>query len=100
MEFPKGHGALILARSGLSLKKGLAPINAPGLIDSDYRGEWCVLLHNYSKNTQVIQNGERIAQVIFVEVDTPEFVELEDDEDFDEIETERGTGGFGSTGQM
>ena len=94
-EFAPGHGALILPRSGISSKKSLAPINAPGLIDADYRGGWCVLLHNYSTEEQSVQDGERIAQVIFIEADTPQFTETEELSD-----TTRGTGGFGSTGMM
>lgn len=92
-EFTPGYAALIHARSGLSTKKGLAPANKVGVIDADYRGEWFVALHNHSNLPQVVEDGERIAQVLFQEVEHPEFIES------DELsETERGTGGFGSTG--
>lgn len=94
-EFDKGHVALIYARSGLAAKKHLAPANKVGIIDADYRGEWKVLLHNHSDLPQVIEDGERIAQVVFQEVETPYFEEVEAD---DLSETVRGEGGFGSTG--
>lgn len=92
-EFPAGYVALIHARSGLASKKGLAPANKVGVIDADYRGEWFVPLHNHSNVPQVIEDGERIAQVLFQEVEQPRFVETEG-----LSETERGEGGFGSTG--
>ena len=92
-EFTPGFAALIHARSGLATKKGLAPANKVGVIDADYRGEWFVALHNHSNLPQVIEDGERIAQVLFQEVEHPEFVEVEE-----LSETERGEGGFGSTG--
>lgn len=92
-EFTPGFAALIHARSGLATKKGLAPANKVGVIDADYRGEWFVALHNHSNHIQIIEDGERIAQVLFQEVEHPEFIES------DELsETERGDGGFGSTG--
>ena len=86
-EFTPGYAALIHARSGL------APANKVGVIDADYRGEWFVALHNHSNHIQVIEDGERIAQVLFQEIEHPEFEEVED-----LSETERGAGGFGSTG--
>lgn len=92
-EFTTGYAALIYARSGLATKKGLAPANKVGVIDADYRGEWFVALHNHSNSIQTIEDGERIAQVLFQEVEHPEFVEAEE-----LSETERGEGGFGSTG--
>lgn len=92
-EFTPGFAALIHARSGLAAKKGLAPANKVGVIDADYRGEWFVALHNHSNHIQIIEDGERIAQVLFQEVEHPEFVMS------DELsETKRGEGGFGSTG--
>lgn len=92
-EFLTGFTALILPRSGVSLKKSLAPINAPGLIDADYRGEWAVLLHNYSDAIQRIEDGERIAQVVFIAPCTVVWREA------DKLNnTERDKGGFGSTG--
>ena len=92
-EFTPGYVALIHARSGLATKKGLAPANKVGVVDSDYRGEWFVALHNHSNHIQVIEDGERIAQVLFQEVEHPTFEEVED-----LSETERGEKGFGSTG--
>lgn len=92
-EFSPGYGAFIHARSGLAAKRGLAPVNKVGIVDADYRGEWFVALHNYSNETQFVEDGERIAQVVFKEVQHPEFVEEDD-----LSETERGEGGFGSTG--
>lgn len=92
-EFTPGYVALIHARSGLSTKKGLAPANKVGVIDADYRGEWFVALHNHSNSTQIIEDGERIAQVLFQEIEHPTFEETET-----LSETERGEGGFGSTG--
>lgn len=92
-EIPTGYAGLIYARSGLASKKGLAPANKVGVIDSDYRGEIMVALHNHSKNPAIIESGERIAQLVvtpFLRVDFIESEELSD--------TTRGTGGFGSTG--
>lgn len=94
-EIPESHFAAIYARSGLATKQGLRPANAVGVCDSDYRGEYIVALHNDSTQPQTIQPSERIAQLIiqaYQSVD--EFVEV------DELEaTERGSGGFGSTGK-
>lgn len=92
-EFPKGHAAFIYARSGIASKRSLAPVNAVGVIDSDYRGEWMVPVHNYSSEVQIVEDGERICQVIFQEVEHPIFETTNDLGD-----TERSTGGFGSTG--
>lgn len=92
-EFSNGYAAMIYARSGLAAKRNLAPANKVGVIDSDYRGEWMVALHNHSNEIQIIEDGERIAQVVFHEIEHPEFIET------DELsETERGSGGFGSSG--
>lgn len=94
-EFEDGYVALIYARSGLATKQGLAPANKVGVIDSDYRGEWKVALHNHSGNPQIIAANERIAQVVFQKIEYAEF------EETDEInDTERGEGGFGSTGKL
>ena len=93
MELEDGFVALIYARSGLATKRGLAPANKVGVIDSDYRGEIMVALHNHSDVEQVISNGERIAQMVitpYIKADFSEVDELSD--------TERGAGGFGSTG--
>ena len=93
MALDKAAAALILPRSGLATKTGLRPANTPGLIDSDYRGEVIVALHNDSHNTQFISKGERIAQMVIVPYLTNSF-ELAEELD----ETARGAGGFGSTG--
>ncbi len=93
-EIPDGYVGLIYARSGLACKRGLAPANKVGVIDSDYRGEIIVALHNHSKNAQTIENGERIAQIVITPYLTVEFSET------DELSgTGRGSGGFGSTGR-
>ena len=94
MEVPKGCAGLIYARSSLGSKRGLAPANKVGVIDSDYRGQVMVVLHNHGKMTQTISYGERIAQLIITPVFTPGFLEAEELDD-----TQRGTGGFGSTGK-
>lgn len=94
MEVPEGFAGLIYARSGLATKKGLAPANKVGVIDADYRGEIMVPLHNHSNRAAVIENGERIAQMVITPFLTADFVETESLD-----ETERGTGGFGSTGK-
>ena len=93
MEVPEGYAGLIYARSGLASKRGLAAANKVGVIDSDYRGEIMVALHNHSEEAAVISHGERIAQLIITPYLTAEFTEKEVLE-----ETERGFGGFGSTG--
>ena len=94
MELPKGFGGFIFARSGLATKRGLAPANKVGVIDADYRGEVMVSLYNQSDAPQRIENGERIAQLVILEVPQVEFLETEELSD-----TLRGTGGFGSTGK-
>ena len=94
MEVPKGCAGLIYARSSLGTKRGLAPANKVGVIDSDYPGQVMVALHNHGKAEQVIAGGERIAQLLITPVYTPGFVEAEELDD-----TQRGTGGFGSTGK-
>ena len=93
MELPVGTVGLIYARSGLACKRGLAPANKVGVIDSDYRGEYIVALHNHGEKPQEIAHGERIAQLVITPVFTPGFQEVETLN-----ETGRGTGGFGSTG--
>lgn len=94
MEIPKGYAGLIYARSGLACKKGLAPANKVGVIDSDYRGEFIVVLHNHGNDVRVISNGERIAQLVITPIITPGFAEVAD-----LTVTQRSTGGFGSTGK-
>lgn len=92
-EIPEGYAGLIYARSGLASKRRLAPANKVGVVDSDYRGEIMVALHNHSTEPQQIEDGERIAQLVvtpFLRVDFEEAESLSD--------TERGSGGFGSTG--
>lgn len=93
MEIPVGYGGFIYARSGLATKKGLAPANKVGVIDADYRGEVMVSLHNHSQIPAVIENGERIAQLVIAPFYKAEF-ELSDELS----DTARGSGGFGSTG--
>ncbi len=94
LQIPEGLVGLIFARSGIAAKRGLAPANKVGVIDSDYRGEIMVPLHNHSDKTQVISPGERIAQLMLTPYVTADFVEAETLDD-----TDRGTGGFGSTGR-
>lgn len=93
MEIPVGYVGLIYARSGLATKKGLAPANKVGVIDSDYRGEIMVALYNQSQEDQVLENGERIAQIVIAP-----FVQADFDIKEELNETVRGIGGFGSTG--
>ena len=94
MELPIGTAGLIYARSGLACKRGLAPANKVGVIDSDYRGEFIVALHNHGQETQTVCHGERVAQLVITPVLTPGFVEAECLSD-----SSRGAGGFGSTGK-
>lgn len=93
ISIPKGLVGLVFARSGLSCKRGLAPANKVGVIDSDYRGEVMVALHNHTEEEKQIEQNERIAQIAFVPYIKGNF------EIVDELpDTERGNGGFGSTG--
>ena len=94
MELPRGYAGLIYARSGLACKRGLAPANKVGVVDSDYRGEFIVALHNHGTQPQTIAHGERIAQLVVTPVLIPEYIEVETLSD-----TQRGAGGFGSTGK-
>lgn len=93
-EIPDGLVGLIYARSGLACKRGLAPANCVGVIDSDYRGEIMVALHNYSDTPQEIEPNERVAQLVIAPYIKAEFCEAENLND-----TDRGEGGFGSTGR-
>ena len=93
MEIPVGYVGLVFARSGLATKRDLAPANKVGVIDSDYRGEIIVALHNHGEKEGVVLPGERIAQIVIVPYLTAEFVETNA-----LSETDRGAGGFGSTG--
>ncbi|MBO4831191.1 MAG: dUTP diphosphatase [Oscillospiraceae bacterium] len=95
VEIPGGYAGLVCARSGLASKKGLAPANKVGVIDSDYRGELIVALHNHSGIPASVSPGERVAQLLITPVLTPEFVFVQENE---LSGTDRGTGGFGSTG--
>ena len=94
LEVPKGCAGLVYARSGLGVKRGLAPANKVGVIDSDYRGQIHVVLLNHGKTEQTIQHGVRIAQFLITPVLTPAYEEAEELSD-----TDRGAGGFGSTGK-
>lgn len=94
MEIPKQYAGFIYARSGLASKRGLRPANCVGVIDSDYRGEIMVALHNDSQIEQTINHGERIAQMVIGPYVRPEFIEADDLTD-----TDRGDGGFGHTGK-
>ena len=93
VEIPQGYAGLVYARSGMAMKRGLAPANKVGVIDADYRGEVMVALHNHGRETQTVEAGERIAQLVvtpFLRVEYEAAEELSD--------TCRGAGGFGSTG--
>jgi len=92
---PQGYEAQVRPRSGLALKKGITVLNSPGTIDADYRGEICVILINLSNEPFVVEDGERIAQMVIARHEQAEWhlVEVLD-------ETERGTGGFGHTGKL
>ena len=94
MEIPEGYAGLLFARSGMACKRDLAPANKVGVIDSDYRGEFIVVLHNHGKQAQIVKHGERIAQLLIMPVLAPSF-EIVDDLS----STERAAGGFGSTGK-
>ena len=94
LEIPEGYAGFVHARSGTASKRGLAPANKVGVIDSDYRGELIVALHNHSETPQVVEPHERIAQLViapYLKVDFEQSEELSD--------TARGSGGFGSTGK-
>lgn len=94
MEVPRGCAGLVYARSGLACKRGLAPANKVGVVDSDYRGEITVVLHNHGSAAQTIENGERVAQMLITPVLTPAYQIVDELSD-----TARNTGGFGSTGK-
>ena len=94
MALPKGYVGLVYARSGLACKQGLAPANKVGVIDSDYRGEFMIALHNHGTEPRVVEHGDRIAQLVVTPVIQPDYYEADTLED-----TPRGTGGFGSTGK-
>ncbi len=93
IEVPEGYVGLIFARSGLSIKKNIAPANKVGVCDSDYRGEYIVALKNDGDTQYVVRNGDRVAQLVVVPFLDVEFKEVEN-----LTETKRGENGFGSTG--
>ena len=94
LEVPRGCAGLIYARSGMACKRGLAPANKVGVVDSDYRGEITVVLHNHGSQPQTVESGERIAQFLITPVLTPGYEAVEELSD-----TVRSSGGFGSTGK-
>lgn len=94
IELPQGFEAQIRPRSGLAVKKGVTVLNSPGTIDADYRGEICVILVNLSNDTFVVNDGERICQMVISKHEQAEWIEV------DELNvTDRGAGGFGHTGR-
>ncbi len=93
IELPIGYEAQVRPRSGLAAKKGITVLNAPGTIDADYRGEIGVILVNLSNDDFIIENGERVAQLVIAKHERAEWIEVET-----LSETSRGEGGFGSTG--
>ena len=94
MALPEGFEAQVRPRSGLAIKKGIGVLNSPGTIDADYRGEVCVILVNLSSEEFVVEDGERIAQMVIARHEQAEWQEVEVLD-----ETERGAGGFGHTGK-
>jgi len=94
LEVPKGCAGLVYARSSMGAKRGLAPANKVGVVDSDYRGEIRVVLLNHGKEPQTVEHGERVAQFLITPVLTPEYAEVAELSD-----SQRGAGGFGSTGK-
>ena len=90
---PAGLEAQVRPRSGLAAKKGITVLNSPGTIDADYRGEVGVILINHGKEVFIVNDGERIAQLVFCKIEQVEFVQVDVLSD-----SERGSGGFGSTG--
>ena len=94
IQLPDGYEAQIRPRSGLALKKGITVLNSPGTIDADYRGEICIILVNLSAEPFVIEDGERIAQMVIARHEQAEWTEVQTLD-----ETERGSGGFGHTGK-
>jgi len=95
IELPLGYEAQIRPRSGLALKHGITVLNSPGTIDSDYRGEICIILINLSQTSFTIKNGERISQMIISKHEKVSFIDVNHLES-----TERGSGGFGHTGKI
>lgn len=96
MEVPAGFEAQVRPRSGLAAKRGLTVLNSPGTVDSDYRGEVKVILINLSSEEQIIEHGERIAQMVVAKYEKVKHVSVDSVEELEA--TDRGAGGFGSTG--
>lgn len=96
MEIPLGYEGQVRPRSGLSLKRGITVLNTPGTVDSDYRGEVGVILINHSDKPQRLEKGERVAQMVIAKHETAEIEVVESVEELES--TDRGAGGFGSTG--
>ena len=94
VEIPAGFVGLVCARSGLATKRGLAPANKVGVIDADYRGEILISLHNHSGEPQTVEHGERVAQLLLMPYLTAAYEQADSLTD-----TDRGVGGFGSTGE-
>jgi len=94
IELPAGYEAQIRPRSGLAIKKGITILNSPGTIDADYRGEICIILINLSSDDFVVEDGERICQMVIAAHSQAEWIEVQE-----LAETERGAGGFGHTGK-
>ena len=94
MEIPAGYAGLVFARSGLASKRGLAPANKVGVVDADYRGELLVALYNHGPAPRTVEDGDRVAQLVVTPYLTGRFYEAED-----LSPTQRGAGGFGSTGR-
>ena len=94
ISLPAGYEAQVRPRSGLAIKKGITVVNSPGTIDADYRGEMCIILINLSQEEFVVNDGERVAQMIIARHEQAEWVEVETLD-----ETDRGAGGFGHTGK-
>ena len=94
ISLPAGYEAQVRPRSGLAIKKGITVLNSPGTIDADYRGEICIILINLSQEDFVVEDGERIAQMVIARHEQPEVVEVTE-----LSQTERGAGGFGHSGR-
>ena len=94
MALPAGYVGLVYARSGLACKQDLAPANKVGVIDSDYRGEFMIALHNHGREVRTVRNGDRVAQLVVTPILRPTYEEADSLD-----ETDRGAGGFGSTGK-
>ena len=94
ISLPAGYEAQVRPRSGLAIKKGITVLNSPGTIDADYRGEICIILINLSQEEFVVNDGERVAQMVIARHEQAEWIEVETLD-----ETDRGAGGFGHTGK-